>query len=102
MLGLLIRLLKGLLADIIAPGGRCHVIKWVVAVVVWLRIEYLLSLLVVFIEKCPLDLHWSIVKLDLPSWGSSMVVSVVLLRPVVMRCVAVLVVMLRETVDGRR
>ena len=57
---------------------------------------------IVFIEKCPLDLHWSIVKLDLPSWGSSMVVSVVLLRPVVMRCVAVLVVMLREIVDGRR
>ena len=101
MLGLLIRLLLCLLADIVAPGSRSHVIKGVVAVVIGLRIKYLLSLLVVFIEKSALDLHWSIAELDLSSRRSPMIVSVMLLRPIGMRCVVVLVVVLRETIDGR-
>ena len=102
MLGLLIRLLLRLLTDIVAPGSRSHVIKGVVAVVIRLCIKYLLSLLVVFIEKSALNLHWSIAELDLSSRWSPVIVSVMLLRPIGMGCVVVLVVVLRETIDGCR
>ena len=102
MLGLLIRLLNSLLANIVAPGGRGHVIEGVIAVVVRLCIEYLLPFLVVFVEKGPLDLHWSISEFNLSSRRSSMVVSLVLLRSIMLRRVVVLVLMLRETVDGCR
>ena len=102
MLGLLIRLFNGLLADIVAPGGSSHVIKGVVTVVIRLRVEYLFPLLVVVKEKSSLDLHWSIAELNLPSGWSSMVVSVMLLRSVSMRCVVVLVMILREIANGGR